>query len=144
MPLIPKTQTKTHNTKFSSPTKLSCKNQNLKNPKQKRTQIYNNPVHKSKNSIKKKKKKRTWKQQSTNGATNDGEYERRARTVGTNGEYERRATREWVWEWESVSGWVSLRVNERGTEFERALLLSNVPFECISIDFKWSHRNRIL
>ena len=32
---------------------------------------------------------------------------------------------------------MSLRVNERGTEFERALLLSNVPFECISIDFKW-------
>ena len=32
---------------------------------------------------------------------------------------------------------MSLRVNERGTEFERALLLSNVPFECISFDFKW-------
>ena len=37
----------------------ATKTQNFKNPKQKRTQIYNNPSHKSKNSIKKKEKKRT-------------------------------------------------------------------------------------
>ena len=35
-PLIPKTQTKTHNTKFSSPTKLSCKNLKFEEPKTKK------------------------------------------------------------------------------------------------------------
>ena len=48
---------------------IGKKTQKQKQRIKKRTQIYNNPSHKSKNSIKKKKKKRTQnlKRESTNG-----------------------------------------------------------------------------
>ena len=113
------TQKATHHHKFSSatnsqnpnkntkdkvqPLNWATKTQNFKNQKQKRTQIYNNPSHKSKKSIKKKKKKKT---QNLKRAPDQIEQTALS-TFGTVG-YERR----WQWAtiaWEWVSEWVSLR-----------------------------------
>ena len=89
-PLNLTTQKATHHHKFNSATNSqnpnkntkdkvqllnwATKTQNFKNPKQKRSQIYNNPSHKSKKSIKKKKEnenpepeKREYERWATNG-----------------------------------------------------------------------------
>ena len=78
--LIGKKSTKTKDKEKNSNLQKNwaTKTQNFKNPKQKRTQIYNNPSHKSKNSIKEKKKKRTQnlKREITNGGLWTVRYER--------------------------------------------------------------------